>query len=218
MCCPSGRTRRFQVDKRLSRAFHWPTSYKRIRSLPLATRMCDRQHAARSLSLRQMTHHELTPTEPGITRHLPCFPPLGVPLERLEDRQANIAALSREAAERERAMLESLNRGSAANQKGPPPPPDLLPPMPQDSVAPVVNDKNIYQRGVAIDKDKLVSLGQERFPQLLAHEREARAEQRAVGVIDDLTDWPNVFVMFARSAHSAASRSRSGKRMSNFTA
>ena len=62
----------------------------------------------------------------------------------------------------------------------------------------VALDEDIYQRGLAIDKDKLVSLGQERFPQLLAHEREARGEQRAIGLLADLTEWATTFAMFAR--------------------
>jgi hypothetical protein len=58
--------------------------------------------------------------------------------------------------------------------------------------------QKIYERGVAVDRDKLLSLGKQRFDELLAADRVARSE-RVIGTRCDLTSFASVFLAFAQA-------------------
>jgi hypothetical protein len=132
---------------------------------------------------------------PSITEHVPFLPPLGVPLETPESQKAIVAAASSEAAQRDMAMMRDLNQGLSSPK---PPPPQLRAPVLPDDFAAQVRelDQKIYARGVAVDSERLLSLGRERFQELLAAEREARTE-RVIGTRCDLTSFPSSYYAFA---------------------
>jgi hypothetical protein len=58
-------------------------------------------------------------------------------------------------------------------------------------------DAAIYRKGVAIDRERLFTLGRERFAELLRKDSVARAMQRVIGTRVDLTSWPSVEFAFA---------------------
>lgn len=135
-------------------------------------------------------------SEPVIIRHTSGFPPLATSLES-PDHNVTPPSVCQEAAAREMAMLEALNRGT---QQRLPSPPDLLKlvVLPDDAERIAKLDEAIYSRGVAVNREKLVKLGRGRFDALLAADREARTE-RVIGPRCDLTSWPHVFVAVARA-------------------
>jgi hypothetical protein len=118
--------------------------------------------------------------------------PTDVAIDTKEDQKAATAAASREAAEREMAYLRALN--------GPPMPraelPEIKMPLVSDDFPErfTALDEKILSRGIAIDRQRLQSLGQQRFKDLLEADRTARALQRIM--IQDLTSWPSVLQAF----------------------
>ena len=97
-----------------------------------------------------------------------------------------------EAAAREKALLAALNGSPRAPKLGPPP---LRRPVLSDDFAErlAALDEKIYERGVAVEREKLLSLGEARFQELLTADRCARTEQRVITTRTDLTSWPSVF-------------------------
>jgi hypothetical protein len=110
--------------------------------------------------------------------------------ERVQQKEiAQIA--SREAAERDMAYVRAMN---------PPPVPKLEARALRQPVLPAgfdaaQLDKNIYSRGVAFDRERLLSLGRVLFDDLLARDHDVREHQRVL--FDDLTSWPSVLQSFA---------------------
>jgi hypothetical protein len=112
-------------------------------------------------------------------------------------------SVSSEAAEREQAYLRALNAPTARNVQLPSVRQPVLPTDFADALDRF--DDEIFQRGIAVSRDKLVSLGKQRFALLLAKDREARRLQRVIGPNTDLTSWFSVVQAFAqRSALSTA--------------
>ena len=73
----------------------------------------------------------------------------------------------------------------------------LKPVLPTDFQARVdALDEEIYKRGMAVSRDRLLSLGQRRFHELLAKDRSARGLQRVIGTKTDLTSWRSVEYAF----------------------
>jgi len=58
-------------------------------------------------------------------------------------------------------------------------------------------DRQIHERGVAVSRERLVSLGKEGFTDLLAKDYAARSVQRVIRSKTDLTSWPWVEYTFA---------------------
>src|SRR5262249_25605423 len=56
-------------------------------------------------------------------------------------------------------------------------------------------DKQIHSRGVAVNRERLLALGQQRFAELLEKDRTVRSLQRVL--FGDLTSWPDVAASFA---------------------
>jgi hypothetical protein len=96
------------------------------------------------------------------------------------------------------ALMRDLNGAGFSSTK--PQPLQLREPRLHDDHAQrVANlDQEIYERGVAIDRDKLLSLGRERFARLLECDRAARTE-RVIGTRCDLTSFASVFFAFAQA-------------------
>jgi hypothetical protein len=112
------------------------------------------------------------------------------------EKEAVIAAASREQGERERAYIDFLNRSSAPPAKMP----RLRQPMlPGDFVKNIDNlDERIVERGVAVSRDKVLGKGRERFNELLAKDRTCRSLQRVLrGAHIDFTSWPSIKHAFA---------------------
>jgi hypothetical protein len=112
--------------------------------------------------------------------------------ERAEQEQISQAA-SRELAARDMALIRALN---------PPRLPDLGPPPLREPTLPANFesqaadlDREIVKRGIAVSRDKLMALGQERFAELLARDHDVRSYQRVL--FGDLTAWPAVAHSFA---------------------
>jgi hypothetical protein len=113
-----------------------------------------------------------------------------------EQRRASQAALrtaSNEQAAREASYLRALNPPPVPQ----PEPPQLRGPSLPDGFNVAQIDQAIFERGIAISKERLVSLGEERFAQLLLLDRETRQLQRVTGPQTDFTDWPSVAHAFA---------------------
>jgi len=108
-------------------------------------------------------------------------------------------ALSREAVARDRALLAAMNRapGTPASTREPVLREATLPSDFQSRLDAL--DDEIHNRGVAVDRDKLVSLGKKRFQELLAADRVCREEQRVIHIATDLTSWFSVKQSFAAS-------------------
>src|SRR5262249_21045526 len=53
-------------------------------------------------------------------------------------------------------------------------------------------DQAVFNKGVAINRDKRLALGHDRFQQLLRRDRTARISQRVVGSSTGLTSWQSV--------------------------
>ena len=115
----------------------------------------------------------------------PYFRSLAPPKPKLHDE----AAASREASREEMAYLRALGRPRVTQ-------PELpfikAPSLPDDFAQGMADlDQEIYSRGIAIDTDKLVELGKERFAELLALDRKARSSP-AIGVGTDVTTFASV--------------------------
>ena len=132
------------------------------------------------------------------THHEPFFHP-SVALE--EQRQAtteykrNVAAAATEAAERDMAYVRALNPPRVPQ----PEPPQLRQPVLPDGFDAAAIDEAILERGIAIDRDRILSLGRGRFAELLALDRTARGSQRIIGSSTDLTSWQSVEFAFAQA-------------------
>lgn len=131
----------------------------------------------------------------SVTHYEPFLPPRSAPLDEAAATQHGVTGASREAVGREMALLRDLNGGFAQPKQ---PPPQLRQPcLPHDHAQRVTAlSQNIYERGVAVDRAKVLSLGRMRFARLLAAEREARTE-RVIGTRCDLTSFASV--LFAMS-------------------
>jgi hypothetical protein len=136
--------------------------------------------------------------EPRITAH-PSTPPINTFLsnEYLQDQGASerktvaIAVSSSDVGEREAAYMRALSPPQLRSQA----PPSLRGPKPWDDVAAGEIDRAIYERGIAIDRDKLVALGCSRFTELLDKEHAVRSVQRVL--FSDLSSWMSVQFSFA---------------------
>jgi len=133
--------------------------------------------------------------EPIITEHKPSIwitPPFTSAAEvarELNERREAAAVVAHEAAEKEMALMRSLNRTSE-----PTPGAETLelkqPVLPKDFAERVADlDQQIYQRGVAVSRERLESLGKQKFQELLSADRLCREEQRVIGPRTDLTQW-----------------------------
>jgi len=133
--------------------------------------------------------------DPIITRHptAPYFTPQREADAGLQPGQmeALYAAASREEARRDAALLRALNEPPRVAK----PKPALKEPrLPEDFAQRIADlDQKIYERGIAVQSDTLVSLGEEWFQQLLAADRAARTLQRVISTRCDLTSWPSVW-------------------------
>ena len=113
--------------------------------------------------------------------------------ERVEQKKISQAASS-EQAEREDALLRAINPPRMQRIE----PPSLRAPVLPDGFAEqaAALDEEIFNRGVAIDRDRLVSLGRQRFAELLALDRTARSLQRVL--INDFSSFASVESGFSR--------------------
>jgi hypothetical protein len=103
-------------------------------------------------------------------------------------------AASREAAEREAAYIRALNQPTRLTEL----PALKSPVLPRDFSARLAAlDQRIYERGVAVSRERVLSLGQERFQDLLRRDESARLLQRIIGTKTDFTSWASVEYAFA---------------------
>jgi hypothetical protein len=118
------------------------------------------------------------------------IPPGSRPVPPSEEAQD---AAVREAIQRDMAFARSMN-----------PPPRREPGLPPLKKARLPDnfehrlleiDKAIFERGIAVDRQKLLDRGRARFQQLLEADRTARALQRVV--LGDLSQWESVHQSFA---------------------
>src|SRR6516225_169866 len=88
-----------------------------------------------------------------------------------EEHTRNVAAAASEAAERDMAMARAMNPPRVRIE-----PPRVRAPVVADDFLEQISalDARIYNRGVALKRDRLLSLGKERFAELLALDRTAR--------------------------------------------
>ena len=117
----------------------------------------------------------------------PYFRPLtGAPVDSRQAQMHDATAAAEIASREEMAFMRSL--GNPRRHKSELP--QLKAPILSDDFEQRIEqlDDEIMSRGVAIDRDKLQSLGRQRFEQLLAADRKARSGT-AVG---DLTNWQSV--------------------------
>ncbi len=129
---------------------------------------------------------------PTITEHSPFFAPTIPPEQQRTLRQGERAvteAASRQAAEREQSYLAALNGPPGVQPlKLRPLRQPLLPADFAEQIAAL--DEKIFERGVAMSRERLLSLGQERFKDLLCKDRAARSLQRVI--FTDLSSWFSV--------------------------
>jgi hypothetical protein len=132
--------------------------------------------------------------------HNPIYgtPPLILPQDEQIDREAEqelIAAASREEAGREAAMLRALNEPQFRVKRIAPAEILRQPHLPHDFAEQITAlDEKTFRKGIAIDRDRLLSSGKERFEALLAADHEARQEQKVIGGRIDLSDWRSVYL------------------------
>jgi len=131
----------------------------------------------------------------------PPFAPRLSPKEIAEQARALrevVSAASTEAVARDLALMRDLNDGASLLPK----PPRIqlrCPRLPSDHAQRVADlTQNIYERGVALNKGKLLALGKARFAQLLKADRAARTE-RVIGTRCDLSLFASVYFAFAQS-------------------
>jgi hypothetical protein len=121
------------------------------------------------------------------------WPPHGAEVVGTSHHRAVVEAASREAAEREMAMLRALNPPRLTESE---PPPLRSPSLPEDFGQRLKGiDNAIVGRGLPVDESKLLSLGRERFQKLLEADRQARASQSIIGA--ELTTGAGVLQAFA---------------------
>jgi hypothetical protein len=128
------------------------------------------------------------------------YEPFLAPSKPLDELPTLGSGASKEAGGREMALLRDLNGGYAQPQQQPP---QLRAPRLHGDHAQRIAklDEEIYERGIAVDRERRLSLGKQRFKQLLAAERLARSE-RAIGTRCDLTSFASV--LFALSQQGGA--------------
>jgi hypothetical protein len=135
------------------------------------------------------------PHEPVVTTHRePFFHPNVTPEEQHQttsEYKRHIAAAASEAARREMGLLRSLNPPRVPQVE----PPSLRQPVLPEGFDAAGSDEAIYQRGVAVSDHKLLTLGCERFQELLARDHDVRSYQRVL--FGDLSTWPSVAHSFA---------------------
>jgi hypothetical protein len=121
----------------------------------------------------------------------PIISPAQIAQQRIDTEQA-VRSASHEAAGREAAFLRAMNRSQAWPQS-----PRLKAPAVASDFAEqaAALDQAIYSRGVKISRERLLSLGRERFAELIATDRTARSVQRVL--INDYSSWPSVQYGFA---------------------
>ncbi|PYK64987.1 MAG: hypothetical protein DME50_10650 [Verrucomicrobia bacterium] len=131
--------------------------------------------------------------EPRVTTSF--WPPRNTEIAGAEQRGVS-EALGREAAQREMAKIRAMN---------PPPwrrsrrPPIREAELSADFATRIAKlDQEIVERGVAVDRSKLLMLGKSRFAELLAADREARGIQRVFRPRNDFSRWSSVQLAFAR--------------------
>jgi len=128
--------------------------------------------------------------------------PLGTEVSLPQHDKKVFEALSREAGERDLAMTRAMNPPPFKAPTQPEVRAPILPENFNEQLARV--DREIYERGVAIDRERLLSLGKERFTRLLESDRAARASQRIIGTRIDLTHFESVQFAFANVGAFAA--------------
>jgi hypothetical protein len=136
--------------------------------------------------------------QPSITVHGPFFSPRGADPGLQPGKMEELyAAASREESKRDAALLAALNEPPRVAK------PELTlkhPRVPEGYEQRIADlDADIYERGIAIDRDRLVSLGEARFQRLLAADREARTLQRVIDIRCDLTRWEAVHHALAQT-------------------
>lgn len=120
------------------------------------------------------------------------FPPLGFEFVSPAHEKVAMQTASREVSEREAAYIAALNRPSVPTLEMPPIKEPTLPENFQQRVNEL--DQRIFERGLAVDRDKLLALGKERFAKLIEADRETRSLQRVL--FNDLSSWPHVLGAF----------------------
>jgi hypothetical protein len=121
---------------------------------------------------------------------IPYFQPLGVEVDTAEQQKRMTRAASREAVREQMARETALGRPRLPKPELPPIKTAVLPENYEEQLT--LLDKAIRARGVAIDTDKLLALGQERFTELLAADRKARSLGHLMGTRIDLTSFSSV--------------------------
>jgi hypothetical protein len=132
-----------------------------------------------------------------ITEHPAFFAPTITAQERQtvrEQRRDLAATASRDIAERDAAFCRALN-GPPRPRRELGLPPLRQPVLPTDFEQAKAIDNKILERGIAVNRDRLLSLGKERFDDLLLLDRRVRSLQRVL--FNDLTSWPSVMHSFA---------------------
>jgi hypothetical protein len=136
-------------------------------------------------------------TKPRVIEHEQSFVTSpSIPPEQADKKV--VATASREAAAREAAELYALSGMPTTPQRAPA---ELRQPTLPARFADAVDsfDAEIFARGIAVSREKILALGRKRFDELLALERAAREEQRVISITADLTSWPSVHQSFANS-------------------
>jgi len=136
---------------------------------------------------------------PVITEHNAVFAAFTRLEERASDATAHkrmVQAASSEVAEREAAYLRALNPPRVQVER-----PSLKQPVLPDGFADqaAAIDQAIFNKGVAINRDKLLALGKQRFQELLQRERTCRAVQRVGGTRTDFSSWASTEFAFAKA-------------------
>jgi hypothetical protein len=99
------------------------------------------------------------------------------------------------AVRRNRAYVRALSRPRAPKPELPP----LLkaPMLPADfALQGEAIDRAISERGVAVNRDRILSLGSEQFLELLEKDHDVRKDQRIIGTRTDLTSFAQVQYAF----------------------
>jgi len=133
--------------------------------------------------------------QPVKTTHHSFFNP---PREDTGIDDEQLRSLSNEAAQREQAYVDSLNRNEWFKAL---PEPALREPQKPENFEQKLQelDEGIVARGIPVSRARLLSLGRKRFEELLEADHKAREEQRVVGVRTDFTSWSSVYQSFAAS-------------------
>ena len=142
--------------------------------------------------LPRITEHKHNPVFHG-TEPLIFHDPRVAEQERARRHEISLA-VSREEAEREMAYLRALNAPATLKIPLPSVRQPALPSGFSDAID--AFDDEIFKRGIAVSRDKILALGRKRFLELLALDRQARTEQRVIGTNCDFTSWPSVCTTF----------------------